>query len=525
MRSFRTRVLSLAALTILLSPLLSLNSSLTLADHLLSTGVIVPLRMNTSLSSETASIGQKWIATVSQDVYAGNQLVIPRGSTVEGHVTNVRDADRFNRSGLLGIDFDRIIFPNGERIENIDAMLTSLDTRVRAHIDEESRLRGGGSSFKRNVYFIGGGAGAGALIGALVEGGEGAGVGAGVGAIAGLIATALSKGREVVVPAGTEFGMELVSPLNVPVFFQDSTTTLPGTTRTTVTTRTFTTTYITDLNSRNTIQLLQQRLRTLGYYRGAINGVFTWSTRQALESFQDDHNLPETGRLDARTAELLGLSISTVGNVDLNSRVAISRAQQRLRNLGYYRGPINGMLTITTRRALREFQDDNQLVETGRLDVATARELGLSFGTIPGRDDIARNEDIDANGQPTFMGVGSTHRFIIWRDGNQWHVRTTTAGRLHNFQGRIVANNGSIRSVSDVGLEASDDLDITLERGNRALSFDFQTAGNMDGIDFYSDADTLSFDLRMDGRYTAQNIYIGRNGVNPVSLPFTLVNE
>ena len=47
----------------------------------------------------------------------------------------------------------------------------------------------------------------------------------------------------------------------------------------------------------------------------------------------------------------------------------------------------------------------------------------------------------------------------------------------------------------------------------------------MDGVDFYSEADTLTFDLNMDGRRTVQNVFIGRNGQNPVSIPFTLVNE
>src|SRR5437870_2202093 len=136
MRKLRIKALSLMVLAILMVPMLGINSSISLADHQLASGVIVPLRMNTSLSSGSARVGQTWSATVTQDVYESGTLVIPRGSIVEGQVVNVDRADRFQGSGKLGIDFNRIIFPNGTRAENINAMLTSLDPDARARIDE-----------------------------------------------------------------------------------------------------------------------------------------------------------------------------------------------------------------------------------------------------------------------------------------------------------------------------------------------------------------------------------------------------
>src|SRR5207249_10892010 len=165
--------------------------------------------------------------------------------------------------------------------------------------------------------------------------------------------------------------------------------------------------------------------------------------------------------------------------------------------------------------------------KTGRLDAATIDALGLRLSTNSneeGRDrEDGRYREIDPNGQSTSIGVSSTHRFIIWRDGNQWHIRTTTAGQMHNFTGRIVANvdrysgrnSGRFSSIKRVGLENADEVSrdysrrtFRLDRGNRGLSFNFTTAGSMDGVDFSSDADTLTFDLSMDGRNTPQNVYI-----------------
>jgi len=462
MRSIRTRLLSLTALAILLMPMLGMNSSISLADHLVPTGVVVPLQMNTSLSSNTAHVGQQWTATVVNDVYAGNQLVIPRGSTVEGVVSSVDDADRFNKSGKIGIDFQRVIFPNGSRLENIDAMLTSLDPRLRSSIDEESRIHGGGSSFKRNIYFIGGGTGGGALIGAIAGGGSGAAIGAGAGAVIGLIGSALNKGREVEIPVGTQFGMELLNQVEVPVA------------------------YLQQYPNRN-------------------------------YSPPSSSNYPSSS-YTTRTTQTYSTSI-----VDLNSRAAISEMQKKLRTGGFYRGPITGTLSWSTRQALKNYQTENDLAATGQLDTRTAEALGLISTTTPdyGNGNVALN--IDPNGQPSYMGVGSTHRFIIWRDGNSWKIRTTTAGLEHRFEGRIIANGGTINSVSQTGLENVDQL--ALENNRRTINFDFTTAGAMDGINFSTNADTVTFEVEMDGRSTARNVFIGRNGENPVSIPFTLENE
>lgn len=49
----------------------------------------------------------------------------------------------------------------------------------------------------------------------------------------------------------------------------------------------------------------QKKLTRLGYYKGVLNGIYDQMLRAALWAFQKDEDLPQTGRLDARTrAEL-----------------------------------------------------------------------------------------------------------------------------------------------------------------------------------------------------------------------------
>ncbi len=69
--------------------------------------------------------------------------------------------------------------------------------------------------------------------------------------------------------------------------------------------------------SADAIRSAQTVLRDRGFYTGPINGVMTPATRNALRQFQRDRNLPETGDLDSRTAQALGIASDTGSAADL----------------------------------------------------------------------------------------------------------------------------------------------------------------------------------------------------------------
>ena len=69
--------------------------------------------------------------------------------------------------------------------------------------------------------------------------------------------------------------------------------------------------------SSEAIRSAQAVLRDRGFYNGPINGVMTPATRTALRQFQRDRNLPETGDLDFRTAQALGIASDTGSAADL----------------------------------------------------------------------------------------------------------------------------------------------------------------------------------------------------------------
>ncbi|HWL82055.1 MAG TPA: peptidoglycan-binding domain-containing protein [Roseomonas sp.] len=52
---------------------------------------------------------------------------------------------------------------------------------------------------------------------------------------------------------------------------------------------------------------LQGRLRALGFYRGATDGVWGPGTQAAIERFQQGRGLQATGQLNPATAQAMGL--------------------------------------------------------------------------------------------------------------------------------------------------------------------------------------------------------------------------
>ena len=175
-------------------------------------GSTIRVRMNQHITSETAHVGDQFTTTVVEPVYAGGVEVIPASSIITGHVTTVNRASRKSKAGTLGVHFDSLRLPTGiTRAINGDLS----DVAESIHADNEGEVSGR-SATKRNVVFIGGGAGTGALIGAIAGGGKGAGIGAIVGGGLGAAGAVFSKGHEAVVKSGAEFGVILNQALSLP---------------------------------------------------------------------------------------------------------------------------------------------------------------------------------------------------------------------------------------------------------------------------------------------------------------------
>jgi hypothetical protein len=151
-------------------------------------GTRFEVSLGSNISSQTASIGDAWHGTVTENVATQNGGMIPAGSEVDGVVAAATPAERGSRAMLeLGI---RSIRVNGHR----ESIAASSEPVV------------AGSTRARNLGAIAGGAVAGALIGKAVGDGKNAAAGGLIGGVAAAGVVAGSKGYQVVLTDGTVMG-------------------------------------------------------------------------------------------------------------------------------------------------------------------------------------------------------------------------------------------------------------------------------------------------------------------------------
>ncbi|CAH2598621.1 Peptidoglycan-binding protein [Rhodovastum atsumiense] len=137
------------------------------------------------------------------------------------------------------------------------------------------------------------------------------------------------------------------------------------------------------------VRSVQDRLRQLGAYTGVVDGIWGEDSAAALRQFQQGHGLQATGQLNQATAAMLNLNpaeLLAAAAADQDaaqaprplSSVEVRNLQSRLRDLGYYRGSIDGAWGAGTQDALQRFQQSSGIQVTGRVNPQTVTALGLN---------------------------------------------------------------------------------------------------------------------------------------------------
>jgi hypothetical protein len=128
---------------------------------------------------------------------------------------------------------------------------------------------------------------------------------------------------------------------------------------------------------------VQRELRLRGYEPGASDGEPTLMTRAAIMGFEHDHGMRLTGNPSQALLKAIlmgGGRAKPVGSrgQSAEAEAVIRSVQGSLANLGYKPGAVSGRLTPDTARAIREFEVDQALPESGRVSgPLIARLAGL----------------------------------------------------------------------------------------------------------------------------------------------------
>jgi len=148
-------------------------------------------------------------------------------------------------------------------------------------------------------------------------------------------------------------------------------------------------------NARPTIRLkydpvvesVQRELQKIGYYPGPVDGVAGRRTRQAIVAYQKAVGLDQTGEASDELAEhirytrevaqasLFTGSTDVAEDQEIATRAKVRRVQTGLSELAYEPGRVNGELSDVTMAAIRAFQRDRGLAETGAITDALIGEL------------------------------------------------------------------------------------------------------------------------------------------------------
>ena len=167
---------------------------LTIAD-----GEPLALELSSAISTETATSGDTFTATLAKAILVQEREALPKGTELAGHIAHAQRSDKVKGRAELTLELDRVFLEDGEEL-----LIEAKPMRFEAQ-----------SSKKQDATKIGGATGAGALIGAIIGGKKGAAIGAGVGAGAGTGVVLSTRGEEIHLREGTQLSTNLTATLTV----------------------------------------------------------------------------------------------------------------------------------------------------------------------------------------------------------------------------------------------------------------------------------------------------------------------
>jgi hypothetical protein len=150
-------------------------------------GTPVALTLQTTLSTKTANVGDRFTAVVSAPVSREGEVLIPAGAEVEGRVILAEQPGKASGRGRLQLAYESVSFDG-----------RSYELGSRSQIYESKSGTG------KDAAMIGGGAVAGGVVGGILGGSAGdAAKGAVVGGAAGTAASLMTRGPQLELERGT----------------------------------------------------------------------------------------------------------------------------------------------------------------------------------------------------------------------------------------------------------------------------------------------------------------------------------
>lgn len=146
-------------------------------------------------------------------------------------------------------------------------------------------------------------------------------------------------------------------------------------------------------DSGQQVRALQQDLQQLGYFNNTITGTYGPITESAVRGFQQNYGLFASGVADSETLNAIssvlartnpsapndfGCSVNSGDICPGETSQRVATLQQRLQDLGFFRGNTTGYYGPATRESVTQFQRFYNLQTTGFVDSPTLQALRLN---------------------------------------------------------------------------------------------------------------------------------------------------
>jgi hypothetical protein len=171
-------------------------------DVTIPAGTVLPLELRSAVGSDTSRVEDPVRASLKRAITIDGTSVLPAGTIVTGHVTDVARSARVKGRGRVAFRFNRIDPPG-------DAARLSIRTETVTRVAPATK--------KQDAAKIGAGAAGGAIVGGILGGGDGAAKGAAIGGAAGTGVVLSTRGKDVRLGEGAAVSVKLTAPLTVRV--------------------------------------------------------------------------------------------------------------------------------------------------------------------------------------------------------------------------------------------------------------------------------------------------------------------
>jgi hypothetical protein len=199
-----------AAWTLLLSmPLAALAAEVPQGTHLL-------LRMVNSINTRTAAEGDQVYLETASPIALNGQVVVPRGSYVQGVITHAKRSGKVAGRAELGIRLETLTLPGGKAMQ-IAPRLSAVDSEDTGQkVDKDEGVIKQAPDRGKDAARIAIWAGSGAAIGGIADRSwTGAGIGAGAGGAVGVATMLLTRGKEVQLRQGSTLDVVFDRPITI----------------------------------------------------------------------------------------------------------------------------------------------------------------------------------------------------------------------------------------------------------------------------------------------------------------------